>query len=1399
MTSPDRGTPLWGALLVVALAAGCPAACQEEPRCGNGKLEQGERCDDGNTADGDRCTSLCTIPACGDGILQPGEECDDGNLSDRDDCTTACRTSFCGDGEMQGTEECDDGNADDLDACTTTCRLAACGDGLVRLGVEACDDGNADDTDACTRTCALASCGDGKVQPGEDCDDGNSDDTDGCLSTCLTAGCGDGALGAGEECDDGNADPTDSCLNDCTRARCGDGFLQPGEQCDDGNLADGDACTAQCALPTCGNGVVEYLEACDDGNLLDDDGCTSACRANVCGDGLVWRGREACDDGNRVDADGCRNDCTRPGCGDGVRQAGEACDDGNVDNTDACLTTCQTAGPGDGFVWAGVELCDDGNTFDGDACTAAGQPAVCGDGLVHLGEEACDDGNGGLTDACLPGCVPARCGDGQVWAGREACDDANLDNTDGCLVSCATLDLCRDFQITVVSPARECVPNSPASITLQSTGFLVVEGRNPLVLFDGVPAAVQSISGCEPVRGAYVDVRRCTTLELAVPGAPLAAGDHLIEVAQPITQPCSDSALFIMALPPTLSSVTPGLVCEGDARFTFAGADLTPFTSVALGPFAASTVDYVDSSTLDASFTGLSPGTYDATVSNGVACEDTLPAAVTVVQRPNVFFVDPPVAYNGISLQVTIYVSGINGGDVASVSIVPAGGGAPVTLVHTYDPGRPTLVQAVIPAGQAAGDYDVVVRDDVNCEATLAGGVTVTDRLTIDVATVDPPFAWSGGVSSVVVTARDPPTTPGTDRAFLNVPRVYLSPAVAGGNALAVLMNAVSFVNSTELTGLVPAGLQPGTYDVVVVNPDGSVGVITGFVVTVDPPPLVDVVSPGSFPGSTGVAAEIRGTGFQATSTAQLICQPPTGAPQTFPVAINTAAATILDVTVDASSIPVGSVCLMRVTNPDGSYGEFAAVGITTPAENIAAFTDQSPMQVARRAPALVAGRPSRFARFLYALGGDTGTSASPLDSVEAALLDRFGAVRSWRFLPRPLPEARTLASAVTLGRFIYVVGGQDGTGVRSDVLRAEVLDPLAAPSISEVQLALVESAGGLASGLWYYRVSAVMADNDPSNPGGETLPSDAQPVVIPAGLALPMHVTVHWTAVTGAQAYRVYRSPTPGLVSGAEELLAEVPDTELQLVDTGAATTAERPRVIGDLGEWATLPLLNTAREGAGLAYAMDPVDATRAYLYVVGGRNGAGNVLDDVEILPITLNADGSQTPQSWSVSGSTLASGRWQLGATTASELVTIRVGSDSWVYVGGGLDNGGNEITDVDAARVQAGGSLTAFTATDNMPARAGGAFLAAANQLFLFGGASGGTPSNAVTSAELCGIGLSCGGQPADPPDLKNWNAAGISLVRPRALMGSSLESGRIFLVGGQTTTGVTATVESTVW
>ncbi|MCB9640117.1 MAG: DUF4215 domain-containing protein [Myxococcales bacterium] len=1310
---------------------------------------------------------------------------------------------FCGDGIVQEGEECDDGNSLNTDACTATCKKATCGDGFVQKGVEECDDGakNADDA-ACSKSCKKTFCGDGIVQQNEACDDGNKNNNDGCTNLCRLPKCGDGIVQDGEECDDGNQNNNDACLNTCKLNVCGDGHVYVGvEECDDGNQNNNDGCSNQCKGSRCGDGVVQANEECDDGNQNNNDACLNNCTKSRCGDGILHLGVELCDDGKDNGPNKkCTSQCTLPTCGDGIVQAGEECDDGNASNTDACLNTCVKAKCGDGFVQAGEE-CDDGNQNNNDGCTNQCKRARCGDGFVQIGVEECDDGNQNNNDACLNTCKRAFCGDGVVRTGVEDCDDKNTDNTDGCLINCRSYDPCAGFQIDQLQPAVACVGSVPTSIKILGDGFLRIEGTNPTVLFQGNPTSITNLNQCQPEQGKFQRIDRCKELDINIP-AGLGAGSYQIAITNAVTKQCEAKAIFSVGPRPTITAVRPNETCEGRVTsFTLTGTGFTPSTQVTFSrggnSFSPNSFRYVSATELEVVFNGLDPGQYDVTVSNGVNCDSTLPLAVTVYKNPLVFFVDPEIAYNQISLQATLYLTGLNGPGVNFVGIRRSGSGDPFTSVSfNFNPASPGKVLVELPKNLVPDDYDVLVRDAKTCENTLPKGFKTTNTTTLYIKAIDPPFGWAQTETPVTLTSEDP--APMGQVPFQNGVRVYLSPST--GTGLSAPLNAVAFIKSTEVTGVIPK-LPVGEYDVVAVNPNGTVGVIQkGFRVTQDAPPVIENIAPGSIPNSSAQTVVVRGQGFRTGATASLECRDSAGMITNVSVTVSGIQSSQLSMNI-ASGIASGSVCVVRVTNTDGTYGEFSALGVTNPAENIGQPTQlASTLVTGRRAHAAVSGRPTNSARFLYVLGGDTGSTANALDSIEAASINRFGDVGAWRTLPVKLPTKLTLAAAQRVGRFLYIVGGNNSAAAHNKAYRAEVLRPGDAPQIKDVTVEVDDNIG-LDPGLRYYRISAVMGANDANNPNGETLPSEPLPFKIPTSLTKKVQITLIWDPIPGAAKYRIYRSPTVGLIAGQEQLLAEVNAPTTQYTDKGGATGTDIPRTIGALGEWASLPDLSVAREGLGLGVGKDPTNANAWYLYAISGRNST-TAHRSYEYLPLTLDSQGNQTfPAAWSQDATNLlASGRWQLSAFSVDDVATTRYTANAtWIFAGPGANQAGNASVDAtDAGEIQTGGKLSAWTTVDSAKGYGGYGYAAVANQLFIFGGKSF-AASNGIISGQLCGVGFACGGGAPDPPDLRNWNSAGVSLAVPRYLMGSVLESGHIYLIGGATSTGVTNTLESSVW
>ncbi|HEX9052442.1 MAG TPA: hypothetical protein VF841_18090 [Anaeromyxobacter sp.] len=852
---------------------------------------------------------------------------------------------------------------------------------------------------------------------------------------------------------------------------------------------------------------------------------------------------------------------------------------------------------------------------------------------------------------------------------------------------------------------------------------------------------------------------------------------------------------------PALTAVSAPAICTSGGALILSGSNFKSGAGVTLtggGSTASATGVTVsaDGTQATALFgTGLPVGgPYDVAIRNPDGQSATLAAAVRVVARPQIFYVDPSVVWNGIAVQASVYGTGFNE-PVRSVSLVPSGGGTGLPLAFTEATSRPDQVQVVIPAGTTSGIYDVQVQD-AYCSGSLANAVTVTHTAALGLGALSPAEGWTGSTTGVSLAAVG-------GSSFLPVPRAYLNPSTPGAGAIAGALGAVALVDSTDLTAEVPAGLPPGSYDLIVVNPDGSVGVSPGaFQVLADPPPTIAGLSPGALPNTSAATFHVLGANFRSAPSlpaVTLTCADATGAVTAAPLvtvlSVN-AAGTDLTASVNASGT-TAAACAVQVTNADQSFGVYSALVFTNPAQNLFPPIAGPSLSVARRAPVALGGDATSAARFLHVVGGDDG-AGTELATVETAPLSLLGTPGPFQTQRSRLNQARTLAGGARIGRFLYVAGGSSAGAALATVERAAVLDPADRGTIAGVVLAIDGSTPrrGLAPGLWYYRVAAVLDGTDPVNPLGENLPSDPFPVQLPDLGGPRFDVTVTWRPVAHAARYRVYRSPTAGAAVGTEQVFAEVPAPATSFVDfgDGAAVSTDTPLPVGSLGAWTTLAAtLATPREGPGVAWGLDPVDSTRAYLYVIGGRSSASSALSSIELLPITLQADGTQTPDAAFVqaSGSGLSAARWQLGASSATsdQSANIPAGT-TYVYALSGLSASGALVSSCDAFQVTPGGQPGTITALPQLH-RAGYGTAIAAGFVFAFGGAQG-LPGTTIDSGQI----------DLSPPHILNFNAEGVSMLQARYLPGGALSGAFVYLAGGVNVASplaLTATTEYFLW
>lgn len=956
--------------------------------------------------------------------------------------------------------------------------------------------------------------------------------------------------------------------------------------------------------------------------------------------------------------------------------------------------------------------------------------------------------------------------------------------------------------LTRLAPPGICTTVTTATtVSVEGQDFFRIGGSAIPTVNLGTRSYTPALDGasCTAVTGYSQAIDRCTRMDVTVGASDFTMGDYPASVRNPapVAASSTQNVQFSVAAPPTLTSVTPARICSNGGTLTLAGTNFTPGMAVTLkspAPATASMVSVTGSTSASATFSGplQNGGPYDVEVTTGAACSSTLTAQVQVTPGPVVYFMDPPVVFNGITTQATIYASGFSATGL-TVQIRVNGQTALQALTTQYNPAKANRILVTLPQGLAAGSYDVLVSDALTamCPGRLLNAFRVVSQTTLSLTAIDPPFGYTGAPTAVTLSA-DAMMGGGLQA----LPRIYLNPATTG--ALAIPLESVALINAGRATAVVPSGQALGTYSLIVVNPDGGVGVLTdAFRILPDPTPFIDSVSPVSMDNQGTKPLAVAGGNFRAP-VVTLRCRDAVGATTTLTLPAGTVTASSIATTIPTPPT-AGTVCVVRVTNGDTSYAEYSAVTFTNPAQNPSAFRTGSTLGTARRALVSASGPVTRAAQFVYAIGGDDGAATpAALDTVEAAPLDVFGAMGTFFPQRQRLTTPRAFATGQRIGRWLYVAGGRNGSTVLNSIERAYLLDPADRVDVTDLDFDIQEGNPALAPGFYSYRVAAVMGASDAFNPAGENLPSDPFPVLVPAtaaGTSLTLRLT--WAATPGATKYRVYRTAVNG-ASGAERLLAEVNAPATQFIDDGSLAPAGlAPLPLGSTGTWNVVGTMAEAREGAGSTQVS--TSATQRYLYVVGGKNAAGTLLASYVKVPIAVAADASQTVGTIATDGTNvLSAGRWLMSVQTANAVSAPIVGANQYVYViagsTGAMTTGVVQAATVDAAT----GTLTSWTAGSGPsalstvnPNRAGFASVILNGFLYGFGGVTNtSTPDQNGTSSNIV--------SPA--PSLSNWNSTSIQMTAGRYLMGATQNQAFFYVLGGQTPAApASASTEQLVW
>lgn len=923
--------------------------------------------------------------------------------------------------------------------------------------------------------------------------------------------------------------------------------------------------------------------------------------------------------------------------------------------------------------------------------------------------------------------------------------------------------------IDAVAPGDICHDAGSVELTLTGRDFIVVGDLLPVVLIEGQELPALAAEDCAELPGG---ARACSSVVVEIAPGSLAIGPQEVSARSASPMDCADAAPVELNVrpAPVIDGVVPAQVCESATTVRVEGSGFFEGMGATLGGVEVVTdLDEDGQLVLTVPEGLLSAGTWDLTISSEGGCDAFLEDALTVSLAPVVFDVSPPVVPQGLTVRAQARVTDVFE-DISAVWLI-AEDGSERAPTWSWDAAEPGLIEVVLPGDLAAGTWQVIADQGEDCPGTAGASVTVSDDFALALDRVEAPFAWTYDYTSVDLYTLDP--LPTGSVGLQTGARAWLVDPEGVGPTRA--LHGLTVRDEVQAAAVVPYLLPVDVYDLIVTNPDGSTGWLPGALRVIDEaPPSVSSVSPGTLSKVEDQAVTILGQDFRDPRV-DLTCRA-AGVESTAPATVESWSYSRIEATIPTTSFDE-SVCTVEVTNADGSWARFASISITNPAQNLFPWQVGPTLNVARRAPAAAAGRTTETQRYLFAIGGDDGDESGAMSSIESAPVGVYGDLGEWQTLPRSLPGDRTLGSIALVEDFLYLVGGSDGAAAVATTWRARILDPLDVPWFEGLSLTTSET--GLGAGTWVYRVSATYAADDEVNPGGESLAGDLISVTLP-DLGAAWQPTLRWTEVEDATGYRIYRSPVAGDPAGEERWLADVTGTSF--TDVGGSTDESLlPLPEGSLGEWAEVAVLSTERRSPCLAQAPDPQpDPEIVYLYAFGGSDAGGEVLDSIEILPITLESDRVQSVGSWSLSELTLSEARQRCGALGVDAAWHSIVDEDqSWIYVVGGAASRTTSDT-VDVFGVDPGGAI--FDAGQGRrisPTRAGFASASASNFLYLFGGQNDG-PSSGGTSVEL---------EAGSPPELLNWNSLGTSLATDRYLPGSAQESAVIFVVGGSDGSG----------
>jgi hypothetical protein len=847
-----------------------------------------------------------------------------------------------------------------------------------------------------------------------------------------------------------------------------------------------------------------------------------------------------------------------------------------------------------------------------------------------------------------------------------------------------------------ITPSSVCNVKSDVNFIIQGDHMIKYGNLEPFVTIDGKNYNASNVYGCT-TQGL---VQRCTFINVTVSQSALQTGNIQtpVIVTNPFPFSCSSDQITLVVSPtPSINSTVPSTLCAEIGKvktLLIKGSGFISSSTVKLrkGVTEISALSQrIVGNDLEATFSSqLESGKYKVVVSNYVGCDSESTFEIDVFPIVLVFLVNPPTIYTGINVQATVYTSGLSQ-DPTNITITKRNEVKQLSFIVS----NTNKFIATFPSNLTTGIWNISVTANTGCVGVLENSLLLTNNLSIPVNNIDPAFSWTNESTSVTITARDPlPMEVG----FKSTPLVYLSPPSSG--ALAISVRAVEFVDSKTLTGVIPKGTKIGTYDVIVINSDGTVGLLIGKLqITNLEPPKVFAVEPGTVADNAPTPVTVKGKNFINVTLVEFFCKKDTTVFNG-----NTTISSFTESTINII-FPLGgtvfSLCIIQVTVGNGNKFKYSAISIRGSSGNLKPWSTGSPMIESRKSFGLVAGRPTLSSRYIYAIGGDNSTISMAKNTIESVFVDISGNMQTWTPQRYQLPVKITQFSTISISKYIYIIGGiivdENGNQTVSDkIYRSQILNPITTP-VADISIDLLASgASNLTEGLWYYKISAVFPSNYQQNPSGESLPGELVVVNVPKISGIK--IILSWDPIPFATAYRVYRTSSANKLSSELKFLAETNVTTYSDIgnpnDFGVS-----PLPLGSLGKWFLMTQrLNTSRESHSSIAIPSRNGTNEFHIYIMGGRDKNGVYLNNYEYLNVSVTPD-TLTTDEIQVS-SLLKNGLYTFPAR--AELSTVFISNNDfgpvekgsyWLYIGPGRNNGGFDLS-FRAQQIGSNGELVA---------------------------------------------------------------------------------------------------------